>query len=645
MRTTESDWQGGRIGAGQRYRSRPRTWGVVVLGIVLTAPAAPAQSSPSGSDVLEMLKRTLLAPPTPADAAPTWSGATADAGEAGPAVLPAERQVVLRETGLLDLHVRDMDIVTVLEMLSYEARANIVTSTSVTGRVSANLYSVTLDDALAAILTPNKYTFAIRGGTVFVGRDEDLASLFPPPATRVFTLRYIRPTEAAAALKAVLGSEATVVEGGGDAGTGARPGGAVMSSAGLDYLVVTARPDRLSAAEELLRQIDHRPKQVLVEATVLRATLNESNVFGIDFTMLGGVDFQNVGSTSNASADLRTGQLPAADLQSTTFNMNTQFTGNITGGGFTFGLIKDSIAGFIRALEEITDVVVVANPKIVALNKQEAEVIVGRRDGYLTTTVTETAAVQTVEFLETGTQIKFRPLINEDGTVRLTVHPKDSNGGLTAANLPFEETTEAHADILVRDGHTVLIGGLFRERTVHSRGQVPLLGNIPILGLAFGSRNDQTVREEVIILLTVHIIKESEREREHTAQLVDDIERVRVGLRQGLLGTGRERLAQAFYREALRQLDDDHRERALLNVRMAIHNQPRHLPALKLKERLLGERLWEDEGARMRTYIWEIIDLEPEPDRAPEPSGSAPRPTRPPLFGRPGHEPDPGDAP
>jgi type IV pilus assembly protein PilQ len=520
--------------------------------------------------------------------------------------------VARTESGLLDLHVRNLDIAALLEMLSYEARANIVTSTSVTGRVSANLYSVSLEEALAAILTPNKYAFSVAGSTVFVGTQPEIAALRPPAATRVFKLRYIPATEAAAAVKAVLSQDASVVQssssaaqGGGESTTGVK---GAMGPAGVDYLIITDLSDRLTAAERLLAEVDQRPRQVLVESTVLRATLNETNQFGIDFTMLGGVDFQNVNSTSNASADLQTGLLPADDLQSTTFNINTRFAANVTGDGFTFGLIKDNIAAFIRALEEVTDVVVVANPKIVALNKQEAEVIVGRRDGYITTTVTETAAIQTVEFLETGTQIRFRPMINDDGTVRLAVHPKDSNGGLSAANLPFEETTEAQADILVNDGDTILIGGLFRERTVGSRSQIPLLGDIPWAGLLFGNRSDQTVREEVIILLTVHIVKETAQQRQQFAGLLEDVERMRVGSRMGLLGTGRERLAQAYYHEALRRLEAGDRGRALLNLRMTLHNQPKHLAALKLLERLLDERLWDEEGTRMRTFIYELIE-------------------------------------
>jgi type II secretory pathway component GspD/PulD (secretin) len=561
------------------------------------------------------------------------AGPAATSAPAAKSLLPAVR---LTDAGLLDLHVRDLELSTLLEMLSYQARANIVSSTKVSGRVSANLYSVSLEQALDAILIPNHYAYFILDKTVFVGTEEEIRAMRPPPTTRVFKLRYVRPDDAAKALKAVLANDAVIIEGGTAAGGGAQGGGtgsgggggklaADMGSTTVDYLIVTDYPDRLNAAEMLLAEIDQRPKQVLVEATVLRATLNESNQFGVDFTILGGVDFQNVNSTSNASADLHTGQLPPNKFQDETVNVNTQFTGNITGGGFTIGVVNNGVAAFVRALEDVTDVVVVGNPKVIALNKQEADVIVGRRDGYLTTTVTATAAIQTVDFLETGTQIRFRPIINDDGTVRMAVHPKDSNGGLTAANLPFEETTEAHADVLVDDGDTVLIGGLFRERTVGSKSQIPLVGDIPLLGLAFGSHSNQTIREEVIILLTVHVIKETEQEQAANRELLEDVERVRVGIRQGLMATGRERLAQAFFHAALADVEHGHPALALLNARMALHNQPKHLAAFKLKERLLHERLWDDEGTRMRTFIWDLI-------RAERPAGAPEPPT---IFGRP----------
>jgi hypothetical protein len=263
-----------------------------------------------------------------------------------------------------------------------------------------------------------------------------------------------------------------------------------------------------------------------------------------------------------------------------------------------------------------------ANPKILTLNKQRGEIIVGRRDGYLTTTVTETAAIQTVEFLETGTKLIFRPYISGDDYVRLEIHPEDSNGGLTAANLPFQETTEATTNVLIRDGHTILIGGLFRERTQSVSSRVPWISNIPILGLLFGIDQDQTTREEVIILLTVTVLKDNDVEREMFDGLSEDIERIRVGMRRGLLGTGREKLAEAHYHWALQHLREGRYDDALFDVRMAIHINPRLLDAVKLRERLLEERTWHNEGARMRTFVKELIRAD---------AGLPPRP----VFGRP----------
>lgn len=529
----------------------------------------------------------------------TTASAPAGAGRAG---------VTLGETGLLNVNVRDTEIPVVLEMLSYQARLNIVASTHVKGRISANLYDVTLPEALEAILLPNQYAFRRVGSTIFVGTPEEIAAHNPPPQTRIFRLRYISAGEALTAVGALLGEDGKVLAGGAAGAESRGQDDLTARPASGDYLIVTASPERLEAVARLLTEVDVRPRQVLIEATILRATLNEKTELGIDFTLLGGVDFQNVLSVSNAAANVRTGPLAPEEFQDTNFNVNTGFSANVTPGGLTFGIIKNNIGVFLRALEGVTDVVVVANPKVIALNRQEAEVIVGRRDGYLTTTVTQTAAIQTVEFLETGTQVRIRPIINDDGTVRLFVYPKDSSGGLTAANLPFEETTEAKAEILVNDGHTVLIGGLFRERTVGSRSQVPGVGSIPLAGVLFQSRSDQTVREEVIVLLTVHVLKETAEEAGRFAELLDDVERVRVGSRRGLSGLGRERLAQAFYQEALRQAEQGRDELALLNARMTLHNHPKHLPALRLKERLQGRRMWDSEGARVRTFVLELIE-------------------------------------
>jgi type IV pilus assembly protein PilQ len=258
-------------------------------------------------------------------------------------------------------------------------------------------------------------------------------------------------------------------------------------------------------------------------------------------------------------------------------------------------------------LEQITDVEILANPKLLALNKQVGKIIVGRRDGYLTTTVTETSAIQDVKFLETGTQLTFRPFIGNDGYVRMEIRPEDSVGGLTPAQLPFEQTTEVTTTVLVKDGHTILIGGLFREVSSAARDQVPLLGDLPVVGNLFRSRNDSIDREEVIILLTVHIVKDDDDYADRSENQLDDAERARVGMRRGMMWHGRERLSQSYYHKAIEHFADGQHEKALWNVRMALHNQPRFLAAIDLKEEIEQAREWEEDGSVTREFIWDII--------------------------------------
>jgi hypothetical protein len=149
---------------------------------------------------------------------------------------------------------------------------------------------------------------------------------------------------------------------------------------------------------------------------------------------------------------------------------------------------------------------VLANPKIITLNKQRGEVLLGRRDGFLTTTVTQTSTTQQVEFLETGTRLIYRPFITNTGLVRLEIHPEDSDGGLNADGLPFKETAEVTTNVMVPDGETVVIGGLFRERDKVTKKRVPVLGSLPLIGGLFRSEDTESVREEIVILLTPHIL-------------------------------------------------------------------------------------------------------------------------------------------
>lgn len=512
------------------------------------------------------------------------------------------------------LHLVDVPLPEALRLLAEPTKRNIVLAGDANGRVNASMYDVDFNQALSAMLTSNGLGYRLDGSILYVHTLEDLAKLAAAKrriGSRVYTLTYITSTAAKNLIEPLLTPDvgklsSTPPSSVGLGGRAGIPDTEGDSSAGADRIIVTDFQDRLDEYAVLLKALDVRPKQVLIEATILRATLNEENALGIDFTTVGGIDFTTLNSTSPAAQSITTGNTPTDQLSETTFTVRTDLAGSVPNGGFTFGIIKDQIGVFLRALEEITDTEIIANPKILALNKQIGEVIVGRRDGYITTTFTETQAIQTIEFLETGTVLNFRPFIGDDGIVRMEVHPKDSTGGLTQANLPFEQTTEVTTNIMVRDGHTILIGGLFRDVSTASRGQVPGLGNLPIAGALFRSTSDNTVREEVIILLTVHIVKDN-FDYAASDELNDDIERHRAGMRKGLQWFGRERLAQAHYRWAVDHLARGNVNRALWDARMAVRNSPRHLDAIKLIEKITRDREWDSEASAVRNFVRERI--------------------------------------
>jgi type IV pilus assembly protein PilQ len=305
-----------------------------------------------------------------------------------------------------------------------------------------------------------------------------------------------------------------------------------------------------------------------------------------------------------------TPQVPFPRLNDTTYRFSSDFAGRVPRGGLSIGFVTDEVTAFLRALEEVTNTTVLSNPKVVVINKHVGRLLVGARNGYRTLTTTQTSTTENIEFLETGTELRFRPFISADGHVRLEVTPRDSRGSVDALGLPNENTTEVTTNILMKDGHTVVIAGLFREASSAGRSQIPLLGSIPWAGTAFGAKSDSTVKQEIIILLTVHIIDDPENYSREADHLLEDAERLRVGLRRGMQWTGRSRLAQAHYEAALRALSAGKLGLAEWHTDLAIHNRPQLVEALRLREDIRQQRDWEEDGSLVRDYIRRLMQRE-----------------------------------
>jgi type IV pilus assembly protein PilQ len=512
-----------------------------------------------------------------------------------------QANVNVSDAGLVEIHVNDANLGEVLRMLSLQLERNIMASKEVRGTVTANLYDVTVKEALEAILRANECGYREKGNVIYVYTKKELDQIEKDErkqVTETFRVFYTPAANAVNMIKPVLSPEAqvsfTTPAVAGIQSDGKDVGG--NSHATEDTLVVTDFPERLDQVRKVLKEIDRRPQQILVEAVILRATLNESNEFGVDFTVLSGVDFraltgnQNLIQNTPIVGDLADKRIASASAG---------------GSGLKLGVTTNNVSVFVNALEGVTDTAVLANPKVLVLNKQPGSVHVGARLGYRTAVSTETLTADDVKFLEIGTSLNFRPYIGDDGYIRMEISPKDSSGSVDSTGLPSEFVTEVTSNVMVRDGRTIVIGGMFRESSASDRSQTPVLGNLPIAGPLFRKTKDTTIREEVIVLLTPHIIKDddtytaaSEEEKRHA-------ERLRVGVRRGMMPWGRERLAESAYEHAVAELKKPNadRKKALWHLNCATNLNPKFSEAIEMKAQLTGEEVTSADNSTIRSFV------------------------------------------
>ena len=154
-------------------------------------------------------------------------------------------------------------------------------------------------------------------------------------------------------------------------------------------------------------------------------------------------------------------------------------------------------------------------------------------------------------------------------------------------NIPDETSTELRTNVIVKDGETIVIGGLFRDNVVTSKNQVPVLGNLPLVGVLFRGTRDTVTREEVIIILTPHIIGESAET--HPEERADDIRLKREAVKDSLQIIDRAKLAEDAYARAAKYYLEGDVEKALFNVKLALTMRPTYLEALRLRERIIAE--------------------------------------------------------
>ena len=527
--------------------------------------------------------------------------------------LPQGQQVEVGSFGQIDLHVKDLDLTKVLQLLSIQSQRNIIASRNVAGTVSADLYGVDFYEALDAILSTNGFGYREKGQFIYVYTADELAKLKDEQREltyKIVRLNYINAADASAFVSPLLSGSGSIALSG-EAEGGFQPSltdGGANSSAHQDTLIIRDYAENVDQILDVIKQLDTRPKQVLVESTILQARLSEANAFGIDFAIFADLNLTDFTTPLGAVDEMIGGGVGDSGSSITTS------PGNVEKGASSikFGVVGSDAAMFVRALDSVTDTTVLAKPQALVLNRQKVDLLVGERLGYLSTTATETSNTQTVEFLDVGTQLTLRPFISDDDFVRMELRPSVSDGSTNLVGgfvIPDTTTQELVTNVIVKSGQTVVLGGLFKEDTTTGRTSVPGVGNIPIVGNAFKGQDDSVSRSEVIFM-----IKPTVQKDEDLTQMADkvgaDIEATRLGTREGLLPWSRSKLTSKYITDAMKSMKAGNNEKALWSLDKALYLDPTMPDALQLRAQITGETNYFYDRSMLKNAVDSMIDKE-----------------------------------
>lgn len=362
----------------------------------------------------------------------------------------------------ISLSVRDIELSEVMEMLSRQERVNILLSENTSARISVNLYDMELAEAIRVIANSAGFEIEVRDNIYYVINRDDVGrySANGTTDTRAFRLKYANSTEVRTIIEEQLSDYGSVTE-----------------LVERNLLVVEDKPEFLSNIETLINDLDYRPRQILIEARILEVTLDESEVFGIEWS--------KIFESSN-------GLIGTRGLSS-------------SGAGFFVDYVDDELNLFLDALQHDGRTRTLSTPKLLALENQPASVIIGDRLGYINTVTINQVTTENTEFLESGIILEVTPTVDENGQIMLDIHPEISTGTVTDG-VPSQSTTSVRTQLLVPSGGTSFIGGLIKSQKFTDQKGVPGLSKIPLAGKLFSRNEERNVNTEIIILITPTLI-------------------------------------------------------------------------------------------------------------------------------------------
>ncbi|WP_449467595.1 type IV pilus secretin PilQ [Stenotrophomonas humi] len=432
---------------------------------------------------------------------------------------------------------QDVPVRTVLQLIAEESNLNVVASDTVQGNVTLRLVNVPWDQAMDIVLRAKGLDKRRDGGVIWVAPQPELAKFEQDKEDARIAIEnrqdlitdyvQINYHNADAIFKAL--TEAKGIgnnnSGGSGGGSGSdkqengflSPRGMLVADERTNTLMISDIPKKVAQMRELIKVIDRPVDQVLIEGRIVIASDTFARDLGARFGFQGrriGDRTQTIGGSLEGNTDI----IEKGEVSTKGLNVNLPakiFTQNPAGAlAYTLLGRNFSLDVELSAMQEEGRGEVVSNPRIVTANQREGVIKQGKEIGYVTITASGASGVATpnVQFKEVLLELKVTPTITQDNRVflNMTVKKDEVDSYMEVDNfgvVPIINRREVNTAVLVEDGQTVVIGGVYEFTDRSSVAKVPFLGDIPFLGNLFKKRGRQKDKAELLVFVTPKILR------------------------------------------------------------------------------------------------------------------------------------------
>ena len=431
----------------------------------------------------------------------------------------------------LSLNFQNIEVRSLLQVIADFTNFNIVTSDTVTGALTLRLKDVPWDQALQIIMDAKGLGMRKSGSVLWIApkdeidartkRDYEAAQeiqKLEPLRTQGFQLNYAKAADILTQITTSTGG------GGGTAGASTRflsPRGSAISEPRTNQLFVTDTPSKLEEMKALLATLDVPVRQILIEARIVEARDTFGRALGVK---LGGGDLraQQGGDggyrlSGNNRLAIGTGYNNAVassgmsgssvDTTGNFVNLPATLSGVTGTGSFAVSIFNSAANRFLAlelsAMEADGQGKIISSPKLVTADQTKALIEQGTEYPY---SVTAPNGATTISFKKAVLKLEVTPQITPEGDIILDLDiNKDSRGETTTQGVAID-TKHIKTQILVQNGGTIVIGGIFEMEETNQENKIPLLGDIPVLGNLFKSRVRQSTKREMLVFITPKMI-------------------------------------------------------------------------------------------------------------------------------------------